>query len=195
MCCMQKKVWATLLFLAEIGGARLAVAQISSRGLEEKINRLQDQMLQMEKELSTLREQQKKASEDAQKAAEDTKKQTEETAQQIQTAREGITEKTVGLLDRVKLGGYGSFRFESNSLHDQPDTFTFRRFVLTTEAKIAPRLHFYSELEYERFRKLELEHSVLKSGNGLLVQQSVEGTNDSEISLEQVWLQYDFTEW
>jgi len=170
-----KTVWVTLFFFVELleVEARLASAQTAPSGLEEKINRLQQQMLKMQKELNTLREQQKKTSEEAQKVAKDAKKRTEETAQQIQTAREEITEKTAGLLDRVKLGGYGSLRFEGNSLHDQPETFTFRRFVLTTEAKIAPRLHFYSELEFERFRKLELERSVGPSGSGLLAKQGL----------------------
>src|SRR5207245_4343406 len=36
--------------------------------------------------------------------------------------------------------------------------------------------------------------SYLATG-GLLHEQAVEGTNDSEISLEQAWLQFDIDEW
>jgi hypothetical protein len=158
-----------------------AAAQNTAHTLEEKIDTLQRQMLEMQHELDTLREQQKTDTEEARK------RQAAHT-EQVQTVKEQVTEQTLNLLERVKLGGYGSLRFESNSLRNQENTFTFRRFVLTTEAKIAPRLHFYSELEFERFRKLELERSTGPAGSGLLVKQAVEGTNDSEISLEQVWL-------
>jgi hypothetical protein len=99
------------------------------------------------------------------------------------------------LRDRVKLGGYGSIRYEGSSLADLKNTFTYRRFVLTADANIAPRLHSYFELEFERFRKLELEKSSGPSEGGLAVQQTIEGTNDSEISLEQAWLQYDIKDW
>src|SRR5713226_9546995 len=165
-----------------------AAAQGTVRTLEEKIDTLQQQMLEMQHELDTLREQQQKDTEEA-------RKRQEEHTQQVQTVKEQVTEQTLNLLERVKLGGYGSLRFESNSLHNLENTFTFRRFVLTTDAKIAPRLHFYSELEFERFRKLELEQSTGPANSGLLVKQTIGGTSSSEISLEQAWLQYDLTDW
>ena len=101
-----------------------------------------------------------------------------------------------GLIDRVQLGGYGSTRFEASNLKDQHDTFTFRRFVLTTDANIAPRLRAYMELEFERFRKLELEKTTQPNDTGgVTVEQAVGGTSDSEISFEQGWLQYDINDW
>jgi hypothetical protein len=166
------------LVIALTGGT--AAAQSTTHTLEEKIDTLQRQMLEMQHELDILREQQKTDTEEARK------RQAEHT-EQVQTVKEQVTEQTLNLLERVKLGGYGSLRFESNSLRNLENTFTFRRFVLTTEAKIAPRLHFYSELEFERFRKRELERSTGPAGSGLLVKQAVGGTNDSEISLEQAW--------
>ena len=165
-----------------------ATAQGTAGTLEEKIDTLQRQMLEMQHELAALREQQQKDTEEA-------RKRQAENQQQVQTVQEQVTEQTLNLLERVKIGGYGSLRFESNSLHNLENTFTFRRFVLTTEAKIAPRLHFNLELEFERFRKLELERSTGPAGSGLLVKQAVGGTNNSEISLEQAWLQYDLTKW
>lgn len=189
---VQRKAVTGLLLL---GTAAPALAQTAGKGLEDKIERLQQQMLEMQQELTTLREQQRKATEEAQKAAEESKKRSEAASQQIQTAREEITEQTVKLLDRVKLGGYGSLRYENNSLDNLDSTFTFRRFVLTTEAKIAPRLRFVAELEFERFRKLELERSVRRAEGGLRAEQAIEGTSDSEIALEQAWLQYDLTDW
>jgi hypothetical protein len=97
--------------------------------------------------------------------------------------------------DRVKVGGYGSLRFEVSDNPAENNTFEFRRFVLTTDARIAPRLSAYLELEFERFRKLELEKTLAPAEGGLRAQQTVEGTNDSEIALEQIWLQYDIQDW
>jgi len=189
---VRKGVAAAILLL---WAAPPAAAQTAGKAVEEKIDRLQQQILDMQKELASLREQQQKTAAAAQKAAEEAKKQTAETTQQMQTTREAITEQTLGLLERVKLGGYGSLRYENNSLDDLNSTFTFRRFVLTTAAKISSRLHFNLELEFERFRKLELERDLRPDSGGLRLEQAIEGTNESEIALEQAWLQYDMTEW
>ncbi|MCE9626053.1 MAG: hypothetical protein K8R69_11495 [Deltaproteobacteria bacterium] len=93
----------------------------------------------------------------------------------------------------IKLGGYASMRFEADTAADTNDTFTLRRFVLTTDSKIASRFRIYSELEFERFRKVELEKSfVANPTGGISVSQSIEGTNNSEISLEQIWFELEF---
>jgi hypothetical protein len=97
--------------------------------------------------------------------------------------------------DRVRVGGYGSMRFSVTDNPELKNTFELRRLVLTTDARIAPRLSAYLELEFERFRKLEVEKSLTPAEGGLTAQQAVEGTNESEISLEQVWLQYDIQDW
>lgn len=166
----------------------IVMAQNKGPVLEDKIERLQQQMLDMQKELEELRAQQKKDTEVI-------KKQQEEGVQQAQTAREELMDRTLKVLDRVKLGGYGSLLFESSSLDKMYNTFDYRRFVLTTDVKIAPRLQFYSEIEFERFRKLELERTVGPADAGLLATQAIEGTSGSELSLEQAWFQYDFTDW
>ncbi len=99
---------------------------------------------------------------------------------------------------RVKLGGYGSVRFENGTSND-PSTFTFRRFVLTTDARLTDRLSVFSEIEYERFSELELEKEAFKireqdtSGRitqGLGFKQEIEGTDGSEIAIEQAWAKY-----
>jgi hypothetical protein len=101
-----------------------------------------------------------------------------------------------GLVDRVAIGGYGSTRFEASSLSGQNTTFTFRRFVLTADANIATRLRAYMELEFERFRKLELEKKTTTNPEGgVTAEQAVGGTSDSEISFEQAYMQYDVTDW
>jgi hypothetical protein len=99
------------------------------------------------------------------------------------------------VLDRVKLGGYGSMRYEASNLDQAHSTFTLRRFVLTADANIAPRLRAYMELEFERFRKIELEKSFGAEEGGIATKQTVGGTADSEISFEQGWLQYDIEDW
>ncbi|MFQ5696730.1 MAG: hypothetical protein ACE5IL_00395 [Myxococcota bacterium] len=102
-----------------------------------------------------------------------------------------------GLMGRVQVGGYGSLRWENSSLGGRPDSFTLRRLVLTTAAQISDRLRFYSEIEYERFRAIELERSTLpvrKLENvpeGLRLTQEIEGTDGSEIALEQAWIELD----
>jgi len=113
----------------------------------------------------------------------------------VDQAKVADVEQQVGalssVLDRVRIGGYGSMRYEDSNLANQKDTFTMRRLVMTTEAQIHPRLTFYSELEYERFRELELERATFPEAGGLAIEQEIEGTSSSEISLEQAWLQFE----
>jgi len=103
------------------------------------------------------------------------------------TTASGVVEEAAR---RVTIGGYGSVRFESNSADDTHDTFTFRRFVLTADAAVAPKMRFYLELEFERFRELELERGVTVADGGIQVKQGIEGTAQSEISLEQVYFEW-----
>src|SRR3990172_4400862 len=99
------------------------------------------------------------------------------------------------LVDQTKIGAYGSIRYGTSSLDDLHNTFTFRRFVLTTDSQIAERLRAYLELEFERFTELELERRTFPTAGGLRVEQAIEGSNKSEISLEQAWMQYDIADW
>jgi hypothetical protein len=99
------------------------------------------------------------------------------------------------ILPGVRVGGYGSFRFEASSLDDVGNTFTFRRFVLTLDAAIAERLRSAVEVEFERFTSLELERNTRLSNGGLRVEQAIEGSSDTEISLEQAWLEYELAPW
>jgi hypothetical protein len=109
----------------------------------------------------------------------------------------GAAEQTYrSLLDGVKIGGYGSVRFESNTLDRGSDTFTFRRFVLTTDAQIAKPLRFGLELELERFTELELERTTRRgAAGGVESTEAIEGSSETEISLEQAWLQWEFAPW
>lgn len=102
---------------------------------------------------------------------------------------------------RITLGGYGSMRFETNNVSPgnnipsgSGNGFTFRRFVLTTEAKVAPRLRIYSEVEFERLNEMEIEKRTQPALGGLNFQHEVEGNSSGAIEIEQMWGQYDFAE-
>ncbi|HWR37118.1 MAG TPA: hypothetical protein VN622_14740 [Clostridia bacterium] len=103
--------------------------------------------------------------------------------------------------DRVKVGGYGSLRFESNDVPSgfnmpggSASAFTFRRFVVTTDARVAPRLRVYSEIEYERLHGIEAEKGFERSADGLKFKQTTEGNAGGELAVEQAWGQLNFAE-
>jgi hypothetical protein len=99
-----------------------------------------------------------------------------------------------GLTD-FRLGGYGSTRFEASDLKELNNTFTFRRFVLTGDATIGERLRGIVEIEFERFTELEVERRAPSEAGLRGFSQSIEGSDKSEISLEQAWVQFALTDW
>jgi hypothetical protein len=96
------------------------------------------------------------------------------------------------LADHVRLGGYGSVRFEAGGAPGAARGFTFRRFVLTTDATPAPRIRMHTETEFERLFGLEAEKTATATAGGLQLKQALEGNNGGEIAIEQAWGQYDF---
>jgi hypothetical protein len=42
-------------------------------------------------------------------------------------------------------------------------------------------------MEFERFMVLELEREITSSSEGIEIEQAVEGSNESELKIEQVW--------
>lgn len=114
--------------------------------------------------------------------------------------------------ENVRIGGYGSFRFEANNLDrrrvgDLPvarpsaNGFTFRRLVLTTDVTPSDRLRFYTELELERLGKIEIGRAAVPENRGgrnrlpgTRFIQELEGQGGSEIKLEQFWVQYNLGE-
>src|SRR5581483_7012323 len=113
------------------------------------------------------------------------------TAETSAAPASGVATVAREVTERVQVGGYGSARFETDSPKDLKSTFTLRRLVLTLDANIAPRLRSYVEIEFERFRKLELEQSFIHSEDTFGSELAIEGTNDSELSLEQAWLEFE----
>lgn len=110
----------------------------------------------------------------------------------------------------VHIGGYGSFRFEANNIDLGPrigalprirrgfNSFDFRRFVLTTDVTPVDRLRIYTEIEFERFGKIEIERTAIPENRGRRDRagtrfiQELEGQGGSELKFEQAWVQYDF---
>jgi hypothetical protein len=97
--------------------------------------------------------------------------------------------------DTVSIGGYGSVRYEANTLDKpKPSGFDFRRFVLTTDATPNDRLQAYIEIEFERLAEIEVERAVERFDKGVEFAEELEGGNGGEISIEQMWGQYKFGE-
>jgi hypothetical protein len=99
------------------------------------------------------------------------------------------------LLSDFKIGGYGSTRFEASDLKNLNNTFTFRRFVLSGDAAIGDVLRAVVELEFERLTELEIERKRVSEGGAQGFSQAIEGSDQSELSLEQAWVQFALADW
>ncbi len=134
-------------------------------------------------------------------SAEAAPKQDQAPALQDQIAAySGPREGRIQLGDKVRIGGYGSVRFEVNDVASgnnipggSAGSFTFRRFVVTTDARPAPRLRVYSEIEFERLHSLEAEKQFGRTPDSIAFKQTTEGNAGGELSVEQAWGQFDFT--
>lgn len=183
------KRWRTVLVALTMGIAPVEIAAGATlEDLEKQLQGLQKQIDDMKQEKQ--RQDQKLREMEAAQAA-----QKEEITRETASLREQTRRVSSELLDRVRIGGYGSVRFETNNLKEQNNTFTFRRFVLTADAKPADPMRVYLELEFERFTQLEMERTTRPQDGGLRVVEAIEGSDGSEISFEQAWLQYDLYDW
>jgi hypothetical protein len=107
----------------------------------------------------------------------------------------GVRPGGINLGEAVRVGGYGSARYESSSLAaPKPAGFEFRRFVLTTDATPTDRIRGYVEIEFERFASIEVERAVKRTADGVKFKEALEGGNGGEISIEQMWGQFTFAE-
>ena len=105
----------------------------------------------------------------------------------------GVRTGSVEVSDKVTVGGYGSLRYEANTLDKpKPSGFDFRRFVLTADATPNDRLQAYVEIEFERLAEIELERAVDRRADGVAFAEDLEGGNGGEIAMEQMWGQFKF---
>src|SRR5215475_699368 len=175
-------VLSMLLSFPSLGLAQESELAAEVRELRQKLERL-EKKLEMED------------------AAREKRAEEERAAMKAEVKKDVISEVTAKgqsffdrLIAQTKVGAYGSMRYGASNLEN--NTFTFRRFVLTVDAPITERLKANMELEFERFTQLEMEKTTTKTpGGGLTTVQAIEGNNQSEISLEQAWMQYDIAEW
>lgn len=198
------KAVLVLIFLLAPGGLQAGEEQES---LRQEVEALQRRLEAQEAEMAKLREEQKKLLERLQ--AQESQTATvapapaapaaiqEESAASTETAYTNSDEPW-WKNDKLHLGGYGSFRFETNSVGGNQfvpggsaSGFTFRRFVLTTDSRLNDRIHVYSETEFERLLEIEVEKRVTPTAGGLQFVQATEGNNGAEIALEQMWVEYD----
>jgi len=172
---MERKLIGILAVIALVTGLAKVVRGDES---DEQMRKLEEQVIELQKELHALKETQQKKAEEAQARQ-------AESAKPLPAVQES-TEKAQSLLNRVTFTGYGSIRFEHNTLENLQDTFTYRRFTFDVDAEIAPRLRYFMELEFPRFRKLEFDNSLSPTAaGGLAARQSITGTDHSTITLEQ----------
>jgi hypothetical protein len=208
---MRSFDWKWVLFAVLVfAGQGVAVAAEGNDSLKAEVESLQRRLEQQEDELARMRAQQQELLEKLkqQQAAETAAvseavpgAEAEETSPPQATQTSGPPEPPWWRGERLHLGGYGSFRFETNDVGgDQfvPGSaatgFTFRRFVLTTDSRLNDRLHVYSEIEFERLLEIETEKRATRKAGGVTFAQEVEGNSGAEVSLEQLWLEYDLGE-
>ena len=201
----MERLWrsmALVVFLLVAGNTGASAAEAETEALRKQMQALMERIAAQEKELKDLKAQQAALMEQIEKmppkaAAPGGERLQAESAAQSASVGGGKS----WFADRVRLGGYGSMRFEANDLGGDnfipggaAKGFTFRRFVFTTDSKITNRLRVYTETEFERFFGIEVEKSARATAGGVELKQGVEGNNHGEISIEQAWGQYNFTE-
>ena len=115
-------------------------------------------------------------------------------SRRLDYAQRGDQRQGIHLGDRVRLGGYGSVRFETNDVASGNNVpggsaagFTFRRLVLTGDARPASRLRVYTEVEFERLFEIGSEKRSSRVPGSLNLKQTLEGNNGGELALEQAW--------
>ncbi len=115
-------------------------------------------------------------------------------SRRLDYAQRGDQGQGIHLGDRVRLGGYGSVRFETNDVASGNNVpggsaagFTFRRLVLTGDARPASRLRVYTEVEFERLFEIGSEKRSSRVPGSLNLKQTLEGNNGGELALEQAW--------
>jgi hypothetical protein len=201
----MRRIDLGIVMMLACGVAALEATPATAESLEQRVDRMERELRDLKAELKRRDAADRRRAEEASRVKVAPPVHTEPAPPAVAATTPpaaGATTSTAssagvrGLVDRVQVGGYGSVRYEGSSLEEQRHTFTFRRFVLTADADIAPRLKAYMELEFERFRELELEKTTHPNDEGgLEVEQTVEGTSDSEIAFEQAYLDYEIDRW
>lgn len=197
----SKSVMASVMFLAMVLPLPVLAEEEVTR-LREEAQVLERRLEQQQAELTRLRAEQQRLLEKLSRlsagAGATPAAETKAILSAGETAPPRPESSAAGKTDRLHIAGYGSFRFETNNTSGNnfipggpASSFTFRRFVLTTDARLNDRLRVYSETEFERLLELELEKQATAGAGGVKFAQSLEGNNGAEIGIEQLWLEFD----
>src|SRR3989304_4677991 len=180
-----------------------SIDALTEEGTEKKKISQEERLEELEKEVRELKEEIRRMKGEGDKGVTEGKEGTKIEEKEPETVTKvpaEVEKKEVKgaleyLAERVRLGGYGSFRYEYLTAgHEDLNTFTLRRLVLTADARPVDRISIYTELEFERFLQIEVEESTTSGEGGLTFEQEIESSNESEIALEQAWLQFDYAE-
>lgn len=164
---MVRRVSLGILLLALI--ARPVLAQNSGPAIEEKIDRLQQQMLEMQKELESLRAQQQKTQEDTKTKQTESERKTGILAEEFEKLKTNLTvpekteykslygfgpaaSKVYGVRRGLSIGGYAEgyySKFVSDKTQANRDTSDLVRLVTYIGYKFNDWILFNSEIELE----------------------------------------------
>ena len=170
------------------------VSAVSPEEVEQKLKALEEEMRALKQQLEQVKRAPAPAPAPPAAAAQPAAAPAPTTAGPAAADMASLLARPTWLSD-FRLGGYGSTRFEASDLKNVNTTFTFRRFVLSGDATIAERFRSYFELEFERFTELEAEKQTVSENGFQGFSQSIESSNNSEVSLEQAWVQFHLTDW
>ncbi len=192
----RKRMVAALLLLL---GATSAIAQPAGKAtLEEKIEGLQQQMLEMQKELQSLREEQRQQAEKEKTKQEEHAKRTNVLAEEFEKLRTNLTvpekaeykslygmgpaaSKIYNTQRGLSIGGYGEGfyrKFVGDKTKDNRDTADYLRGVLYFGYKFNDWIIFNSEIEFE--------HASTAS---------TKTSSSGEVSVEFAYLDFFFSEY
>ena len=196
---MRQKWWRQLGGLAFfLWSVTPAAAQNKGAGLEERIERLQQQMLEMQQELQALREERRQEAEKSQAQREENQRKASILTEEFEKLKTNLTvpesaeykslygmgpaaSKVYGVNRGLSIGGYAEgfySKFVDDQTQSNRDTADFLRLVLYFGYKFSDWIVFNSEIEYEHGSTA----STKTSGSG-------------EVSIEFAYLDFLLSEW
>ncbi len=193
---MFKQVVVGISMLTILTGT--ATAQTKGAGLEEKIDRLQRQMQDMQKELDSLRTEQKKAKEESTTKQTESERKTGILAEEFEKLKTNLTvpelteskslyglgpaaSKVYGVRGGLSIGGYAEgyySKFVSDKIQANRDTSDFVRLVTYIGYKFNDWILFNSEIE--------IEHSFT---------QATKSSGAGEVAVEFAYLDFLLSEY
>jgi hypothetical protein len=162
---VRKSVMALVALVLVVSSSRVAQGQ----DVSQRIQQLENQMLEMQRQLQALREEQGEEAEEAKKQQQESERRTSVLAEEFERLRTHLTlpervelkslyglgpaaSKVYGVERGLSIGGYGEAfysKFVSDKTIKDRDTSDFLRFVLYAGYKFSDRIILNSEIEFE----------------------------------------------